>query len=80
MAEVKTPESLNEHQPKYNEGAWTEYTLQELGNWVHLFTKRSYHRKDHDKRAKDLLDAQNYLNMMQAQLDAAKNDAEAAKQ
>lgn len=80
MAELQTPESLKEHQPKYNEGAWAEYTLQELGNWVHLFTKRSYHRKDYDKRVKDLNDAQSYLDMMQAQLDLAKSEAQAAKQ
>lgn len=64
------PESCEEHQPKYVEGIWKQYTLSELGNWVHLFAKRSQHRNDLEKKKKDLTDAQNYLNMMQAHLDA----------
>lgn len=72
MAELQKPACLDEHQHKYNEGAWQEYTLQELGNWVHLFVKRASHRSCPDKRAKDLHDAQNYLNMMQAHIDAEK--------
>lgn len=72
MADPQTPAGLGAHQQKYNVGAWKEYTLQELGNWVHLFVKRAAHRADPDKKAKDLLDAQNYLDMMQAHIDAAK--------
>jgi len=74
MDELKTPDSIEEHQPKYKSSAWKEYTLQELGMWVHLFVKRAKHRKDTQKRAKDLTDAQNYLNMMQAHLDLARQE------
>ena len=65
---MNTPESIIPHAPKYNDRAWEQYSLQELGNWVHLFAKRATHRTDADKRAKDLTDAQNYLDMMQAHL------------
>jgi len=64
------PESLEHHQKDYNPGDWEDYTLQELGNFVHLLAKRSTHRSDEKKRERDLHDAQNYLNIMQAKLDA----------
>lgn len=75
MGELETPPSLEEHEPKYKANAWEEYTLQELGNWVHLFVKRAGHRSDTSKRDKDLTDAQNYLDMMQAHIDAARQSA-----
>ena len=64
-----TPESAQEHQDNYKPNAWEAYSIQELGQWVHLFAKRSIHRADPAKREKDLTDAQNYLDMMQAKLD-----------
>jgi hypothetical protein len=67
---AKTPESIKPMAPEYKDRAWEQYTLQELGNWVHLFAKRATHRADSAKRTKDIADAQNYLNMMQAHLDA----------
>lgn len=73
MAEPQTPEGLNDHSQSYNPDAWKQYTIQELGSWVHLFVKRAGHRSDPDKRAKDLADAQNYLDMIQSHLDAAKS-------
>lgn len=73
---MKTPESLKATEKEYKEAAWQTYTLAELGWWVHLFTKRAHHRADNEfgkeKRRKDLNDAQNYLNMMQAMVDDAK--------
>lgn len=72
--EIKTPESIKEHQTKYIEGIWKEYSLYELGWWVHLLAKRSQHRVDATKRDKDLTDAQNYLNMMQSHLDALRRE------
>jgi len=75
MAETKLPKSCEEHQPKYHNLAWMQYTLAELGQWVHLFVKRAGHRKDTVKREKDLTDAQNYLDMMQAHIDAVKGSA-----
>ena len=74
---MDTPASLEPHQSKFLPGAWQAYTLQELGAWVHLLAKRSQHRRDPEKRAKDLDDAQNYLSMMQAKLDALQAGAEA---
>lgn len=65
----KTPESIKGHSADYHYSSWQDYTLQELGNWVHLFARRSQHRSNEDKKRKDLEDAQNYLNMMQAWLD-----------
>lgn len=75
MAELQKPVSLEAHQHKYNEGAWKQYEVHELGWWVHLFLKRATHRSDPLKKQKDLEDAQNYLNMMQAHVDAARIDA-----
>lgn len=68
---LNTPESIIEHEPKYHSNSWKQYTVAELGQWVHLLVKRAYHRSDMQKRAKDLNDAQNYLNMMQAHINAA---------
>jgi len=69
--EPKTPESIKAHQDKYKDGIWREHSLLELGMWVHLFIKRSAHRTDPAKAAKDVRDAQNHLDMMQAHIDAA---------
>jgi len=68
------PESCVEHQHKYKQDAWKTYTIQELGMWVHLFLKRAEHRKDKVKARKDVMDAQNYLNMMQSELDAVRKE------
>ena len=65
-----TPESITKHAGDYNDRAWEQYTLQELGSFVHLLAKRATHRSDAAKRAKDLYDARNYLAMMTAHLDA----------
>jgi len=64
-----TPESILPYKHDYKEGAWTEYSLAELGWFVHLLVQRSSHRANLEKRRKDLYDARNYLNMMDAQLD-----------
>lgn len=69
---MSTPESIKPHEQKYYANAWDEYTLAELGWWVHLLAKRSSHRTDKDKKCKDIQDAQNYLSMMQAKLDGLK--------
>lgn len=66
------PLSLVEHQSKYKDGAWHDYSVSELGGIVAFFVKRASHRTDMDKRAKDLLDAQNYLDMIQAHVDEVK--------
>ena len=66
---AETPQSCLEHQTDYEAQAWEAYTLAELGQWVHLFTKRAKHRTNFAKKDKDLSDAQNYLSMMQSKLD-----------
>jgi hypothetical protein len=63
---------LEAHQADYLPQAWEAYSLQELGSWVHLFAKRAEHRSNPDKRAKDMVDAQNYLDMMQRKLNSLK--------
>ena len=60
------PTALADHQADYHPKAWEQYTLAELGQWVHLFAKRAAHRANVEKAEKDLYDAQNYLDMMQA--------------
>lgn len=69
---METPKSLEAHEKDYRPAAWQTYTLLELGGWVHLLTKRAEHRSSAEKRRKDLTDAQNYLDMMQAMVDDAK--------
>ena len=68
-----TPESCVPHQADHKNQAWEAYTFAELGQWVHLFAKRSEHRNPGEKKEKDLRDAQNYLDMMQAKLNELKS-------
>lgn len=71
----KTPKEIEPHQGKYREGAWRNYTLAELGNFVHLLAKRSQHRTDPVKRTKDIEDARNYLRMMKSHLNWLENQS-----
>jgi hypothetical protein len=59
---------LKKHEKDYKKEAWKQYSIKELGMWVHLFAKRSTHRSDEAKRLKDLYDAQMYLGMIQEKL------------
>lgn len=61
---------LEAHEQDYKPNAWEAYSFDELGSFVHLLAKRATHRSDSAKCHKDLYDAQNYLSMMQAKLDA----------
>lgn len=65
---VDMPQGIEPHASDYKPNAWTNYTFEELGQWIALFCKRSSHRSNLKKRAKDLYDARNYLNMMDTQL------------
>ena len=67
---MNTPETIKSHAADYVDRSWEDYEFQELGNFVHLLAKRAGHRANPAKLAKDLTDAQNYLYMMQAKLDA----------
>lgn len=69
---MQTPESIKQFSSQYKDNAWKQYSLDELGHFVHLLVKRAGHRVDSLKRDKDLTDAQNYLNMMQAHINSAK--------
>ncbi len=68
---METPASLLPHEPKYKPDAWKEYSIAELGGIVAFFVKRSAMRANPKAAEKDLTDAQNYLDMIQAHLDAA---------
>lgn len=70
---AETPKSLDEHRGDYKDKAWEAYTFDELGHWIHLLTKRAEHRARTDKKEKDLTDAQNYLDIMQAKLNELKS-------
>lgn len=59
---------IRAHDQDYKEEAWKQYSMQELGNWVHLLSKRAQHRSNLDKCKKDLYDARNYLSMMEEKL------------
>lgn len=67
---MDTPDQIKDHADDYADNAWTAYTLDELGHFVHLLAKRSTHRTDEAKRRKDIYDARNYLRMMEAHLDS----------
>ena len=67
---AKVPPEIVEHKDDYKDHIWEQYTLEELGYWVHLFCKRAGHRANQDKAQKDLHDAKNYLAMMREKLEA----------
>lgn len=71
MLDLVMPTSILEHENDFIPGKWKDYTLTELGNWVHLFVKRARHRVGREKAKKDLKSAQCYLDIMQAHIDAA---------
>jgi hypothetical protein len=61
-----TPEEIKQHSHKYKDGAWRNYSYEELAQWVQLLTKRASHRTQIEKSEKDLDDANNYLMMLNA--------------
>ena len=65
------PKEIKDNSKDYNIGSWADYSLQELGSWVHLLHKRATHRTNLEKKEKDLHDARNYWIMMGAWLDEA---------
>jgi len=67
---MQTPDQIIKHDSKYNNNAWQDYSIQELGQWVHLLAKRATMRADADKRRKDLTDARNYWLMIGSHLDS----------
>lgn len=69
---MKTPETIKTHEPYYQPDAWKQYSVRELGDWVHLLLRRADMRVPGPKRDKDIADAQNYLDMIQSHVDAAK--------
>lgn len=56
--------SYKDHENDFGKDAWKDYTLEELGQWIALLTKRASHRSNPDKSKKDIVDAQNYLEML----------------
>ncbi len=57
--------AIKDHDKDYKPEAFREYSISELGNWVALLTMRAGMRSNKEKAAKDLNDAQNYLEMIQ---------------
>ena len=53
---MKTPNEIKGHAADYTNDAWKQYTIQELGQWVHLLAKRAGHRTNAEKKAKDTAD------------------------
>lgn len=68
MNPAGTPEQIKPHAHKYSEGAWRNYSYEELAQWVALLTKRATHRTQFEKVIKDLDDAENYLAMMNSKV------------
>jgi hypothetical protein len=66
--------SIKDHEKDYKPEAWKNYTIAELGWWIHLLAKRSKHRNNQEKRKKDLYDASNYFWMLQQKLEEYKEE------
>ena len=66
---MATPEEIKEHAHRFKDGAWRNYSYEELANWVHNLTKRAIHRTEVMKVEKDLVDARNYLAMFVAKFE-----------
>jgi len=77
MATPQEPIRVGHHAHDYRQDAWREYTPAELGQWVALLLKRSSHRTNAVKRAKDIYDAENYADMLRAHVVAAREQASA---
>ena len=69
LKKARTPTKILSHSPDYDNGSWREYELWEYGMWAYLLVKRATHRKDGNKREKDLKDAANYWAMGKAVID-----------
>lgn len=65
---------ISKHEDDYKNNAWKEYSMLELGLWVHLLYKRAGHRQNKEKMKKDIYDAKNYLTMMEEKLSELENN------
>ena len=66
---MATPEKIKEHAHKYKDGAWRDYSYEELAQWVNLLTKRSKHRSKFKQADDDLDAAYNYMVMFKAKFE-----------
>jgi hypothetical protein len=66
---MATPEEIKPHANKYKEGAWRNYSYEELAQWVSLLTKRASHRSEFKKADDDLDAAYNYMIMIKAKFE-----------
>ena len=64
----KLPDSCKPYKEDYAPGSWLQYNLNELGWLVHLHVKQALCRPATAKAREDLVNAQNYLNMMTSKL------------
>jgi hypothetical protein len=65
---MATPEKIKKYASRFKSGSWRHYSYEELAQWVNLLTKRATHRTSIEKAHKDLDDAENYLEMLNAKL------------
>ena len=77
ISNISTPEQIKPNAGGYNDKAWLLWSIQELGNWVHLLANRSTHRSVKAKALKDITDAENYHAMMGSHLVDLRQKAEA---
>jgi hypothetical protein len=66
---MATPEEIKPHADKYKEGAWRNYSYEELAQWVSLLTKRASHRSKFKQADDDLDAAYNYMIMFKAKFE-----------
>jgi len=72
---MDTLESIEDNQDDYHEGPWKTYSNLELGRLVHNLLKRAMHRKNAEKKAKDIKDARVYLDMLTRHVELAEYTA-----
>ncbi len=74
MKETGTPEQIKKYASRYKDGAWRNYSYEELAQWIALLTKRATHRTQFEKLIKDLDDAENYLAMLNSKQAEARQE------
>lgn len=73
---MEEPIEIKEYTNDYKDRAWEEYSIEELGNMIHLLAKKATHRSKDYKRKSDLKEARNYLAMIDTKLKELEEDPE----
>lgn len=69
---MATPDKIKKHASRFKNGSWRHYSYEELAQWINLLTKRAANRSEIEKVHKDLDDAENYLEMLNAKVSEAR--------